>query len=255
MIPQALVLTLLLGIGACTRSEAAPLPESVARLEYMVLSFPTPWTDQWVLAGRYEVTREEFHAQVREVDADLPITMVSFHEAEAWCAERNLRLPTYWEWRHFANSGRANSRVEETARNGLTLGLRRPLPVGVFERGRTADGAYDFFGNVREWAFDVEEQRHLACGGSYASREADTLEQMEMLPGEQAEDVGFRYFADAPDYLMSEVVPHWAGFGQEQRALVRGFFSDWRPHTRTALSAVLLQRGAPKDFCSVLADG
>lgn len=254
MFPQALVLTLLLGIGACTRSELSPLPEGVARLEYMVLSFPTPWADQWVFAGRYEVTRGEFGTNGREVDHDLPITMVSFREAEAWCAERNLRLPTYWEWRHFANSGRANSRVEENARNGLTLGLRRPLPVGVFERGRTADGAYDFFGNVREWALDVDEKRYLACGGSYASREADTIEQMEMLPGEQAEDVGFRYFADAPDYLLLEVVPHWPDLSQGQRALLRGFFSDWRPHMRRSLSAVLLQRGAPKDFCSALAD-
>ncbi|MHC4824741.1 MAG: formylglycine-generating enzyme family protein [Planctomycetota bacterium] len=254
MFPQALVLMLLLGIGACTRSDTTPLPESVARLEYMVLSYPTPWKDQWVFAGRYEVTREEYGASPREVDHDLPITMISFHEAEAWCAERNLRLPSYWEWRHFANSGRANSRVEETARNGLTLGLRRPLPVGVFERGRTADGAYDFFGNVREWAYDSEEERFLACGGSYASREADTIEQIEMLPSEQAEDVGFRYFADAPDYLMLEVVPLWAGLGQEQRALAVGFFSDWRPHMRTALAEALLQRGAPKDFCSALAD-
>lgn len=255
MIQQALILMLLLGIGACSRSEASPLPEAAARLEHMVLLLPAPFQSEWMLAGRYEVTQEEFGADDRQGDQDLPVSMVSFTEAQAWCQERNLRLPTVWEWNHLATSGAGEFSVEETSRNGLDLGLRRPLPVGVFERGRTALGAYDVLGNVREWSHDPTTAEFFACGGSFAARSAESAvgAQLNLLPTERAEDIGFRYFADAEAYLSQEVAPLWASLSTEQRALLEGFVSEWRPQWRLALADILREGGADTAFCAMLA--
>lgn len=255
MIQQALILMLLLGIGACSRSEVTPLPEAAARLEHMVLALPAPFQSGWILAGRYEVTREEFGLDTRQGDHDLPVSMVNFHEAQAWCQERNLRLPNVWEWSHLATSGTGQFSVEGTARNGLDLGLRRPLPVGVFERGRTSLGVYDMLGNVREWAFDGTTNEHFACGGSFAARDAGAGVggQLQLLPGERAEDVGFRYFAHAEVYLLKEIAPLWSELDSQQRALLREFVSAWRPQWRLAVADILREQGADAGFCDMLA--
>ncbi len=252
---QALVLTLMLGAGACARSVSSPLPASVARLESLVLSRPVPGSSTWLLAGRYETTRGEYGVARRPSEEDLPVTMVSFHEAETWCRERHLRLPSLSEWRHVANSGREEFWVAETARNGLSLRLRRALPVGVFERGRTSLGAYDMLGNVREWAKDPSREKYYACGGSYAAREASTApeEQLELLPEDRAEDVGFRYFADAEAYMLTEVIPWWSELSPEQKDFVQMVVAAWPLEARTALADLLRRQQAPEGFCRMLA--
>ncbi|MGB0952559.1 MAG: SUMF1/EgtB/PvdO family nonheme iron enzyme, partial [Planctomycetota bacterium] len=82
----------------------------------MVLSFPAPFQREWMLAGRYEVTQEEFGQAYRQGEHDLPVSMINFHEAQAWCQERNLRLPNVWEWNHLATSGTGQFSVDETSR-------------------------------------------------------------------------------------------------------------------------------------------
>ena len=247
---------LLLGIGACSRSEEAPLPEAVARLEHMVLSLPATFQSGWLLAGRYEVTLEEFGRESRPTETDLPVAMVNFQEAQAWCQERSLRLPTVREWNHLATSGTGQFSVEDTARNGLDLGLRRPLPVGVFERGRTALGVYDMLGNVREWSHDPSSGEYFACGGSFAAREAEIslTSQWKLLPEERAEDIGFRYFADAEAYLAEQVAPEWKGLPERQKIMVRDFVAAWRSQWRLALAESLRGEGVDPDFCSMLAE-
>jgi len=246
---------LLLGAGACARATAPPLPASVVRLEALLLARPVPGSSTWLLAGRYEATRGEYGVARRPSEEDLPVTMVSFHEAETWCRERHLRLPTMTEWRHVANSGREEFWVAATARNGLSLGLRRALPGGVFERGRTSLGAYDMLGNVREWVYDSTHGKYYACGGSYASRDASTApeEQLEMLPEDRAEDVGFRYFADAEAYLLTEVVPWWPQLTAQQKEYVQTVVGAWPLEARTAVADLLRRQHAPADFCQMLA--
>jgi len=251
---QALLLMLLLGVGACTRSAVQPLPEELARLEHLVLLSPAPFQSAWSLAGRYEVTEEEFGLPGRDGDLVLPVAMVSYLEAEAWCTEHHLRLPTVWEWSHLATSGRDDFELPETSLNGLELGLRRRLPVGVFERGRTALGAYDVLGNVREWSSDPSTGRYYACGGSFATRDADSgvSAQLEMLPDERAEDIGFRYFVDADVYLMEVVLPLWPELTADEKNQVMTYMQAWRANYRSGLADALLALGAPNDFCKQL---
>ena len=100
----------------------------------------------------------------------------SLVEAREFARRRGMRLPTESEWRYVAGGptshrypwGRARS---ESLANTLHLNLGRPLPVGCFERGRSAFGCYDMSGNVREW---VEASSRLdrpsfgiALGDSY----------------------------------------------------------------------------------------
>ena len=246
---------LLLGIGACTRSEIQPLPEEIARLEHMVLLAPAPFQRTWSLAGRFEVTQEEYGLEVRRTELNLPVSMVTFFEAEAWCKERQLRLPTQWEWQQLATSGRGRLVLPETARNSLDLDLRRRLPVGVFERGKTALGAYDVLGNVREWCVDSALDTHYACGGSFATRDADSgiTGQLEMLPEERAEDVGFRYFADADVYLLDVVLPLWPQLTPSEQKQAMAYMMQWRANYRVSLAEELRAQEAPNDFCTALA--
>lgn len=244
----------MLGIGACTRSEATVLPEPIVRLDSLLLSPPATPLGDWLLVGRYEVTREEYGLDADPRGANLPVVMISFEEAATWSQERGLRLPSLKEWQYLASDSGSMTSVSANARNGLPLDLGRPLPVGVFERGRTSLGAYDFFGNVREWVHEPSEQRFFACGGSYASRDASSFEweQLEVEASERAADVGFRYVADATTYFREQVIPYWQQLDVEQRAQLELILSDWREPSRTALAARLLTAGAPQDFCQFL---
>ncbi|MDA0666460.1 MAG: SUMF1/EgtB/PvdO family nonheme iron enzyme [Planctomycetota bacterium] len=246
---------LLLGVGACSRSAVQPLPEEIARLEFMLLLEPAPFQRTWSLAGRFEVTQEEYGLEVRRTERNLPVAMVSFFEAEAWCQEHQMRLPTQWEWQQLATSGRGGFVVPETARNSLELGLRRRLPVGVFERGKTSLGAYDVLGNVREWCVDPTLEIHYASGGSFATRDASSgvTGQLEMLPEERAEDVGFRYFADADVYLLQVVLPLWPQLTRSEQKQAMQHMVQWRANYRIGLAEELRLEGAPEDFCTALA--
>jgi hypothetical protein len=254
MIRQASILLLTLGIGACTHSGAQPLPESVARLDFLLLERPASPLGDWLLVGCYEVTREEFGLPPNLGAVNLPVAMVSFHEANAWSQERGLRLPTLKEWQYLASDSGRSAAVAASAHNGLPLSLERPLPVGVFERGRTSLGAYDFFGNVREWVYEPDSDRYFACGGSYASRDASVSEweQLELQGSDRAEDIGFRYVANASTYFQEQVIPHWKGMSTEQRAELALMINRWSPQSRAALAGRLQALDVPQDFSQML---
>jgi len=254
VLPQASILLLLLGIGACSYSQDTPLPESIARLDSLLLENPATPIGDWLLVGRYEVTCEEFGRDVTGNTANLPVVMLSFLEAETWATERGLRLPTLREWQYLASDSGRPAAVATSARNGLPLNLNRPLPVGVFERGRTSLGAYDFFGNVREWVYDPSSQHYFACGGSFASRDAAVAEweQLELQATDRAADIGFRYVADATAYFQTEVISHWQQLDKQQRRELAQLLGEWSLKSRTALAARLLADGAPGDFCQML---
>lgn len=254
MFRQAPILLLLLGIGACSRSEAVVLPDPILRLESLLLAPPAIPLGDWLLVGRYEVTREEFGLAADPRGANLPVVMVSYEEAASWSEERGLRLPTFEEWQYLASDSGTLTTMSANSRNGLALDLGHPLSVGVFERGRTSLGAYDFYGNVREWVHDPEANRFYACGGSYASRDASSFEweQLQVEPSERAADVGFRYLADATAYFLNQVLPSWDQLDPEQREQMERILSGWREPSRMALGLRLGMAGAPQDFCDFI---
>ena len=242
----------MLVVAGCPRSEAGELPDAIARLDALMLAQPVRADGEWLLFGRFELTLTEYLPDERHVDGEIPATRLSLADCEAWCAPRGLRLPDREEWQMLATGGvgRAWSSGLRRPRNDLGLELSRPLPVGVFERGRLATGGYDFFGNVWERLAAEGDGRTLAAGGSYASSAGGPFELLELAPDDQLEDVGMRYVADAADYVLEQVLPAWRELPRGDRDRCAALFAQWRPDLRRSFAEQLRARGAPDDFCA-----
>ncbi|HKO49945.1 MAG TPA: formylglycine-generating enzyme family protein [Polyangiaceae bacterium] len=132
---------------------------------------------------RREVTVAEFEACVRVgrckpppfdrgarrfKQPNYPVSLVTWDDAQAFCAFRGARLATEAEFERAARgpSGRRfpwgqspNTRLANHGRLGIDLtddrdGFSELSPVGSFEAGRTPDGFLDLAGNVAEWVQD-----------------------------------------------------------------------------------------------------
>ena len=106
--------------------------------------------------------------------ADVPMTLVSWYDAQAYCKWKGLRLPTEaeferaakgWNRRTFPWGNVFNPMIANHGR--LAPNDRSPVdgylelaPVGSFPSGRTPEGVADLAGNVEEWVFDWYAQRY-----------------------------------------------------------------------------------------------
>ena len=238
------------------------------------------------------MTRAEYDPEVDgETDeADLPATFLDRDEAASWAAARDLRLPTWNEWRHLARAGSSGEPsdfpwgdIERPGyANTLDLAVHRALPAGVFESGRTNLGAYDVIGNVWEWLADVPpldqgEQDRLrdtgspvvgglpdgaAAGGSYASstgrvrQERRGLESVRRIDARSRfDDVGFRVVGDARAWMRLHGFPLWRDAPPSGRAWLEEALARWDPTWSAALADQLLEDGVDPAFCAVLRRG
>jgi len=123
--------------------------------------------DACVRVGRCKRPPFERGAQ-RFKQPTYPVTLVTWDDAQAYCAFRGARLPTEAEFERAARgpSGRRfpwgelpNTRLANHGRLGIdvtdeTDGFSELAPVGSFSAGRTPDGFLDLAGNVAEWVQD-----------------------------------------------------------------------------------------------------
>ena len=259
---------LLLLATACGR-EAPPPERSWTLVDDLFLASSPDRRGPLLLCGRFEVTERELRgAGAEPATADTPAVMVSRDEAQRWAADRGLRLPTRDEWLHLSGFSSStdgspvwgSSFVPGTA-NTAELGLHRALPVGVFERGRSRFGGYDFVGNVWEWVSDAGEEtpegwpaRAAALGGSFAAmhERASATELRVLEAGERASDLGFRVVADAEDWIEGQLAVRWATAGSEARRGLAAGLAEWRADLRRELARRVEARGVDPELCSLL---
>jgi len=123
--------------------------------------------DACVRVGRCKAPPFERGA-LRFKRANLPVTLVTWDDAQAFCAFRGARLPTEAEFERAArgSTGRRfpwgqlpNARLANHGRLGIDMtddtdGFSELAPVGSFNAGRTPDGFLDLAGNAAEWVQD-----------------------------------------------------------------------------------------------------
>jgi formylglycine-generating enzyme required for sulfatase activity len=123
--------------------------------------------DACVRVGRCKRPPFERGAQ-RFQQPTYPVTLVSWEDAQAFCAFRGARLPTEAEFERAARgpTGRRfpwgqlpNTRLANHGRLGIDMsdetdGFAELAPVGSFLTGRTPDGFLDLAGNAAEWVQD-----------------------------------------------------------------------------------------------------
>jgi formylglycine-generating enzyme required for sulfatase activity len=130
-------------------------------------------------------------------DDGVPLTYVSRHEAEAFCAANGVRLPTELEWEAAARGGDDRlwpwgDELPDTTRATFGQGIGGPSPAGLHPAGAAPCGALDLAGNVYEWTADGAVR-----GGSYLSGpdELRCSARLPVHPAARDPYVGFRVVA------------------------------------------------------------
>lgn len=211
-------------LAACGPANGPSVAEGPLDRLAFVPSMPEAGVESAFVIGRYEVTRAEWDGS----GGTEPVTFVARGQAEAWLAERGLRLPTRAEWRLAAGGDMAyrfpwGGSWSPARANCLDLGLGRSLAGGVLESSRSPFGCYDTSGNVWEWLADPADaeaanqpflfepvapgRMGLVAGGSYLTTHAfaQTASVRAVEPGLRACDIGFRWAGGA-----AEVLGRWA---------------------------------------------
>ncbi|MBN1260698.1 MAG: SUMF1/EgtB/PvdO family nonheme iron enzyme [Anaerolineae bacterium] len=131
---------------------------------------PAPYVNAaWARPFNWDPAERTFS----EGRANFPVVLVTWEEAQAYCAWKGGRLPTEMEWERAArgDDGRLfpwGSEVEITRANVRETGIGSLTPVGVFLEGISPYGLFDMAGNVWEWmARDLEDGMAIIRGGAW----------------------------------------------------------------------------------------
>ena len=104
---------------------------------------------------------------------DLPVTSVTWHEADAYCRSAGKRLPSFRQWWRAALGNTPDQYPwggnAEDVQARANFSLRQAMPVGSYPTGASGFGVLDMAGNVREWVdlTRASDVRALSVGGSW----------------------------------------------------------------------------------------
>ncbi|MEO6081146.1 MAG: SUMF1/EgtB/PvdO family nonheme iron enzyme [Steroidobacteraceae bacterium] len=125
-------------------------------------------------------------------EGDLPVTGVSWYEAEAYARYRGLALPTAFHWHSAAllpDEG-ADSLAAFIAPLS-NLGSGGPEPVAR-RQGMGPYGTYDMFGNVREWISNFRGSKGWAVGGYWEDAVYSYRDMASVSLSDRSPFTGFR---------------------------------------------------------------
>ena len=131
-----------------------------------------------------------------------PVVGVTWHEARAFCASRDKRLPTVFEWEKTARDGRSSSlsvRMPWGVARSASREVERAnfssdgtAPVDAFPFGLSPYGAYVMAGNVREWISNPSGPGRIIAGGSWQGPAYVYSEYSVESPDFASPGLGFR---------------------------------------------------------------
>ena len=183
------------------------------------------------LLDRYEVTNELYAQFVRQTrynpplgwrgnnypigDAQLPVSNVTWHDANNYCTWAGKRLPTEEEWEFAARGGEKRlypygDEWKPRYSNAAETGLKKPQAVGSYPDGVSPFGIFDMAGNVAEWTASdyrpypnskapADENNKVVRGGGFkaAAKEQTATDRFFNKPGVAGEQYGFRCAKDS----------------------------------------------------------
>lgn len=170
---------------------------------------------------KYEVTQEKWQA-VRDYNNSpvkgpkIPVSRITWAEANQFCRDRGQRLPTEAEWEYAA---RAGSQADNPWGDGIDYdylwfagnSFRQHSPVG--KKKPNAWGVYDMMGSVWEWVADWYSDNYYQSSPVQNPKGPETRQSWRVIRGASWVDeeevirvtVRYRGMADPTDDF-------WVGF-------------------------------------------
>ena len=158
--------------------------------------------DRTGLPGPREWSRQRFP----DGASRLPVTGVTWWEAQAFCRSTGGRLPTVFEWEKTARAGIQSPYgviMPWGLESAATGGRRRanfnssgPVAVDAYPFGVSFFGAYGMAGNVREWTINTFGEGRAVTGGSWDGPAYLYSEYDDPDPSFASPSLGFRCARD-----------------------------------------------------------
>ncbi len=146
----------------------------------------------------------------------VPVQLVTYNDAEAYCKAQGRRLPTEEEWEYAARGTKGNAYPwgndwVDGRSNTAEAGPLKPVNVGEYD-DVSQFGVHDMLGNVREWTSswyspypgnpkkdpEAGKRRHVVRGLSPNHRgKVAHLWDRDAMPPAYLGDIGFRCAKDA----------------------------------------------------------
>ncbi|HKK91957.1 MAG TPA: bifunctional serine/threonine-protein kinase/formylglycine-generating enzyme family protein [Longimicrobiales bacterium] len=161
-------------------------------------TLPATLVDRTGLPGPREWSRGRFPDGADR----LPVSGVTWWEAQAYCRWDGGRLPTVFEWEMTARAGLVARQgvampwgIQSTTQGGgrrANFNSEGPVAVDAFPFGVSRFGAYGMAGNVSEWTLNRYGEGRAVTGGSWQGPSYLYTEYASEPPHFTSQGLGFR---------------------------------------------------------------